>query len=292
APAGFAEGKSVAVNGKLYVFGGYYKTTPDYQATTAAESYDPTTNTWTGLADMPVAETHMGVASDGTYIYVAGGYTYDPKTTYQTFGTTNVWRYDIAHNSWSAFTPLPAARGAGAMVILNNQLHYFDGLQGQTTHTDHWALDLAGANPQWVISTPTPLPRNHLMAAVLDGKIYALGGNSSPSDTSTPTAEALVWDPANPSAWTPIASLPQIRSRAAVMVIDGRIVIAGGAVTPSVPVATVVAYDPTTNSWSTLTSLPAARLTPTGAAIGNEMIVVGGSLDNIVRFSAYGALIT
>ena len=53
--------QSVVANGKLYVFGGYNVTTPDYQPTNASEVFDTATNRWSTLAPMPAAETHMGV---------------------------------------------------------------------------------------------------------------------------------------------------------------------------------------------------------------------------------------
>ena len=277
APQPLAEAQSVAVNGKLYLFGGYNITSPDYQPTSAAEMYDPATNTWHSLAPMPTGETHVGVASDGqNYIYVAGGYTFDPKTTYQTFGTTNVFRYDIANNTWSNYVPLPAPRAAGALVYLDGQLHFFDGVDPtRVGQTEHWVLTPAGSNPQWTTSTALPFSRNHMAGVVLDGKIYAVGGQSTDDDSST-TADVLMWDPAKPSSWTAVASMPGRRSHAVVTAIDGRIVVAGGTLANDVPVDSVIAYDPATNTWSSQTALPEPLLAPAGDAIGNQIIVATG----------------
>lgn len=276
APEPLAEAESIGVNGKLYMFGGYNVTTPDYQPTAHARVFDPATNTWSRLADMPQAETHIAIASDGQFIYLAGGYTFDPVTTYQTFGTVNVWRYDIAHNSWSAFTPLPAARAAGAMVLLGRQLHFFDGVDpSRNGNTDHWVLNLEDASPQWTASTSLPFSRNHVTAAVLDGKIYAIGGQPTDDDSIT-SSDVLVWDPANPGAWTAVASLPGPRSHAVTGVIDGRIVVAGGTTSNDIPMDSVLAYDPTTNTWTTQTSLPSPRLAPAGGIVGNQFIVTTG----------------
>jgi N-acetylneuraminic acid mutarotase len=271
-----AESESVSVGGKLYVFGGYNVSSPDFQATTATQAYDPSTNTWARLASMPVAETQMGVASDGKYIYVAGGYTYNPATTWQKFGTTNDFRYDIATNTWSSFVPLPAARGAGAMVILNNQLHYFDGVDtSRVSQNEHWVLDLGNANPQWTTAASVPLARNHITAAVLNGKIYAIGGQTT-SDDSTTDSQVFVWNPANPSTWTSVASLPFSFSHAVAAVVDGEIVIAGGEKANDVPIASVLAYDPSTNTWKTEASLPGARLSPAGGVVGNQLVITTG----------------
>jgi len=275
APQPLAEAQAVAVNGKLYMFGGYNVTTPDYQPTNASEVYDPSTNKWSALAPMPAAETHMGVATDGTSIYVAGGYTFDPKTTYQTFGTTNVFRYDIATNTWSNFVPLPAPRAAGALVYLDGQLHYFDGVDPSRTGQDsHWTLNLSSSSPQWATATAVPLSRNHMDGVVLDGKIYAIGGQSTDDDSST-TADVLMFDPAT-NKWASVASMPGPRSHAVVTVINDRIVVAGGTIANDVPMSSVIAYDPTTNTWSSQTSLPEPLLAPAGAAVGDQIIIATG----------------
>jgi len=276
APIALAEAQSVVVNGKLYVLGGYDVITPDYQPTAASEVFDPSSNTWHSLAPMPAAETHMGVATDGEHIYVVGGYTFDPNTTYQTFATANAFRYDIATNTWSTFVPLPAPRGAEALVYLNGQLHFVGGVNtSRVGQTEHWALNLNDPNPRWTDSTPLPLSANHTSAVVLNGKIYLVGGQSTSDDSST-LANVVMWDPANPSVWTPVASMPIRRSHAVVVVIDGRIVVAGGTTGSDMPLDSVVVYNPDTNAWSSQTSLPDASLASVGGVIGNQIIVATG----------------
>lgn len=276
APIALAEAQSVVVGGKMYVMGGYNITQPDYQPTAAAEVFDPATNTWSTIASMPAAETHMGVTTDGQNIYVAGGYTFDPKTTYQTFATTNVFKYNVQTNTWSTFVSLPAARGAGALVYLDGQLHFMDGVStSRAGQTDHWALDLSAASPQWTTSTALPESANHTSAVVLDGKIYVVGGQST-SDDSTTINSVLMWDPANPSSWTAEASMPVRRSHAIVVVADDEIVVIGGTTGSDIPLASVLVYDPKTNEWSADTNLPSARLAAGGGVIGNEIIVATG----------------
>jgi N-acetylneuraminic acid mutarotase len=276
APEPLAEAESIGVGGKLYIFGGYNVTTPNYLATTAAESYDPSSDTWTSIADVPQPLTHAGIASDGTSIYLAGGYLTDYSTGQQTFGNSNVWRYDIASNTWSAFVPLPAPVAAGTLVLLGTQLHFFNGVDpSRTGQTEHWVLDLTNPNPQWTDSTPVPFSRNHVVGAALDGKIYAIGGQPG-TDDAAPASNVLVWDPANPGTWTAVASLPEPISHAAVGVIDGKIILAGGTTTGDIPIAAVFSYDPVANTWFALAALPAPRLAPTGGVVGNQFIVTTG----------------
>src|SRR5919204_658703 len=98
------------------------------------------TNSWQALANIPQAVTHMGVANDGRYIYVAGGYPPGVGTP-QAFATTAVWRYDPSANTWSAMPSLPQARGGGALVLLDGILHYFGGSDAsRLDRADHWTL--------------------------------------------------------------------------------------------------------------------------------------------------------
>lgn len=291
APIALAEAQSVAADGKLYVFGGYNVTTPDYQPTSAAEAFDPSTNTWTTLAPMPAAETHMGVATDGQFIYVAGGYTFDPRTTYQTFSTANAFRYDIASNTWSTMASLPAARGAGALAYLDGQLHFVGGVNiNRAGQTEHWVLNLNDPNAQWTDSTPLPLSANHTSVVVLNGKIYLVGGQSTSDDSST-ISSLLSWDPADPGHWTTLANMPIKRSHAVVVVIDGRIVVAGGTTGNDVPLNSVIVYSPDTNAWASQTSLPDARLAAVGGVIGNEIIIAMGFGDGALQAQTWAAVV-
>src|SRR5258708_7893710 len=60
APLPIARFESAAetVGGKLYVFGGFFNA--QVQATTRCDYYDPVTNSWTRIADMPEPLTHTG----------------------------------------------------------------------------------------------------------------------------------------------------------------------------------------------------------------------------------------
>jgi N-acetylneuraminic acid mutarotase len=292
APIALAEAQSIVANGKLYVFGGYNITSPAYEPTNASEVFDPATNTWTSLAPMPVGETHMGVATDGASIFVAGGYTLAPGSIYQIFATSNVFKYNIASNTWSTYVTLPAARGAGAMVYLDGQLHFMDGVDiNRAGQTSHWVLDPGAANPQWTNSTSVPETANHTAAVVLNGDIVIVGGQATDDDSSTLTK---VWefDPST-SQWTALASMPIPRSHAMVDVIDGEIVVAGGTTANDVPLASVILYNPATNAWSTQTNLPDnGRLAPVGGVIGNEIILATGFGDGNLQAQTWAAFVT
>ena len=98
------ESGSAAVNGKFYVFGGYDK---NILAFTRSDVYDPATHRWTSISPMPQPTTHAGVATDGPYVYFAGGFVGERSYVV----TANVWRYDTRSDTWAAVHA--AARPAG-----------------------------------------------------------------------------------------------------------------------------------------------------------------------------------
>jgi N-acetylneuraminic acid mutarotase len=274
APIGLAEAQSATTNGKLYVFGGYY--TP-WLATTHAYSYNPATNAWSRLADMPQPLTHMGVAADGRYIYIAGGYVTNPTTKQQTFASANVWRYDTQTNTYSAFVSLPNRRGAGALAIVDHQLHFFGGVDpNRVGQIEHWMLDLTAANPHWVTETPMPFTRNHLATAVLNGRIYAIGGQEGTND-SAPSPDVLVYfDPKHPDQWTPVADLPAARSHMAAISTGNHIIVMAGEGTGGKILSSTVEYDPQTNTWSPMTAMPDVRLAPVAGYINGRIVFATG----------------
>ena len=145
-PEGTSEALGALVGGKLYTFGGFDWFKSCCTPTRHAFVYDPATDGWSQLADMPEGVSHAGTTTDGTDIFWAGGFVEDGPRTFQIFGTVHVWRYRVASNTYEAMPPLPEARGAGALEYLDGKLHFFGGESlGQGFDTpEHWVLDLAG----------------------------------------------------------------------------------------------------------------------------------------------------
>ena len=247
------EAGSAVVNGVVYLFGGYIK---GFVPSTRVDAYDVHANTWQRLPDMPDGLTHMGVATDGTYVYVAGGYL--PKLPKgQIFATNHVWRFDPAAGTWTAMPPLPSPRGGGALVLLGRTLHYFGGSTiRRADSAGHWTFEL-DTDTAWHKAAPLPNPRNHIGGAQLGGLVYAVGGQHGQDAVAVAQNEVDVWSPVT-KAWTTVAPLPVGRSHinASTLTFQGFLVVAGGDPTPNVPTKEVDAYDPASNTWTALTPLP------------------------------------
>ncbi len=281
APSPFArvEAPSVAVNGKLYLFGGF---TSELKASPEVDIYDPATDVWTRLKDMPTGVTHLNPEIDGNTIWFAGGF----KGKHPGPASDEVWKYDVAMDTWSPGPSLPDRRGAGALAVVGRQLHYFGGYlpDRNSNSADHWVLSLE-AGGTWRREADLPDPRGHVSSAVLNGRIYALGGADGHDIKQTDVKSCHVYDPAT-SKWSAIASLPDGRSHfeSSTIVHNGRIIVVGGRCNSSTPPRNVVndliVYDPTTDNWSVLGSMPQGLMAPSAAIFDGRIVVTCGGLNN------------
>jgi N-acetylneuraminic acid mutarotase len=119
-----------------------------------------------------------------------------------------------------------------------------------------------------------PRGMDHVGAAVLDGKIYIVGGftNNRHRDVS---ANVLEYDPAH-DAWRTLAPLSSPRGSVAAAAIDGRIHAFGGRKNETDVVAIHEVYDPKANTWSPAPPLPKGRDHMAAVPVDGKIHVVGG----------------
>lgn len=239
-------------------------------------------DSWTRKKDMPTRLTHLNPAIDGNTIWFAGGF----KGKHPGPVTNEVWKYDIAADTWTAGPPLPERRAGGGLAVVERKLHYFGGYKADrdTNAGDHWSLPLNGGKV-WQREADLPDPRGHVSSAVLDGKIYALGGDHGHDITQVDVNSCHQFDPAT-KKWSTIASLPEGRSHfeSSTIIYKGRIIIVGGRCNSSKPPRNVVGdlleYDPKANTWRVVGVMPEKLLAPAAAILSGRLVVIGGGLNN------------
>jgi len=122
----------------------------------------------------------------------------------------------------------------------------------------------------WTTMESMPTARSGLGVAVVDGKIYAIGGF-----TSNYLGTNEMYDPET-DTWTTKASMPNPRRRFAIAVVENKIYIIGGA-DPNGFSSVNQVYDPATDTWETLTSMPSSRAELCANVIDGKIYVIGGS---------------
>lgn len=288
APLSRFEGQSAVVEGKLYVFGGYTDGSV-IPKSFEANVYDPETDTWGKLADMPLPMTHAGTAVHEGVVYFAGGVvgSVDPKQEQKLPASLEVWAYDTKTDEWAPRVVLPEARGAGALAVVGDTLHYLGGTteDRETALTDHLTLKL-GEVADWKVAEPMKQGRNHLTAVVLGGKIYAIGGQTGHNESLVTQAAVERFDPET-GDWQDVSPLPHGIGHISnsTFVLNGKIVVVGGETTAyGTYTDEVWVYDPAADRWTQSTSLPLEQSSMMGGVIGETLYLTGGSARTLQTF--------
>ncbi|MGD0712551.1 MAG: DUF2341 domain-containing protein, partial [Bacteroidales bacterium] len=183
--------------------------------------------------------------------------------------------YDPTANNWAEGPSGPVLIGdQGLMgIAYGSVIHLF-------YHQYHYVYDPSAGT--YTRKADVPTPRTWGTCAVVNGKIYLIGGYSY--DTSgnpiNPSSVNEVYDPAS-DTWSTQAPLPT--SEYGVTrenpVIGGKIYVTHGVNSSSIFQTSVYIYDPSTNSWSQGPSASHARDGVACGVISNKLYVVGGRAD-------------
>jgi N-acetylneuraminic acid mutarotase len=133
----------------------------------------------------------------------------------------------------------------------------------------------------WTSKTDMPTARRNMGAAVLNGKIYVIGGNP-PQTGGFKTVEE--YDPAT-DTWTTKVPMQMSRGGLGVSVVNGKIYVIGGMTYPNSSFNRVDEYDPTTDTWTTKAPMPTRRFGLSTCAVNGKIYAIGGqgSWPNVTR---------
>ncbi len=139
----------------------------------------------------------------------------------------------------------------------------------------------ADSTGHWKSMPPTPTARTETAVALLEGKIYLIGG-------FTPTGisdRVEVWDPKT-ETWTTRAPLPKPLHHTSATVVNGKLYVIGGFSSGMwTPVNDTFEYDPKSNQWTKMAPMPTARGAMATGAIDGKIYVVGGAHKKLFRFT-------
>ena len=121
----------------------------------------------------------------------------------------------------------------------------------------------------WEAVAPMDSARQEHAVAVLDGKLYAVGGYSGGDGSYLSSVER--YDPTT-NAWEAVAPLAASRAAVSLAVLDGKLYAVGGEIDEydenfGVPVNTVERFDPFTNVWEEVAPMATARSAPRAASL-------------------------
>jgi len=247
---------------------------------------------WRLLAPLP--EPREGAAGEisGGQVYVLHGET--PSSG----DTTDVRIYDPLGNSWSSGAPgldPPSSEQYQAARVTRDGLERLYVIGGKSISRFGVLSENREFTPStgtWAYRAPMPTARAGAAVAVVDNRIYVIGGRDCPylfcfGARVFDTVE--IYDPATDS-WTTGASMPTARTDASAAVLGGLVVVVGGWMFDNRTAITILGtteiYDPITDSWASAPGMPTAR-SDLGSATCNGWVVAAGGFGSFFGPSGF-----
>lgn len=179
-----------------------------------------------------------------------------------------------SQSPWSTRAPMLEPRSEIAVAELGGRIYVIGGYpMGRIP--SHIVQVYDPVTDSWSYGPALPLPIHHTMAAVVNGRLYVIGGEFDGAGTGRREVYLNTVYELNPDSgtWMPRAPMPTARSGGGAAVIDGKIYVAGGRPPRGNDFAV---YDPATDTWTVLPDLPTARNHLGVDAIGGKVYVAGG----------------
>ena len=179
-PAPLGETVAMPVGGRVHLVTGslHESDGPGGRATGRHLVYEPDSGSWSTARPAPTARSSAtGGVVDGQ-LYVAGGRRMGRGV--ENLGALE--RYDPESDEWEQLRPLPQPAGGLAGTGLDGRLYCFGGERfgpdGGGVFRETWVYRPRA--DEWQELSPMRTPRHGLAAAAIDGRVYAIGGNTAP----------------------------------------------------------------------------------------------------------------
>jgi hypothetical protein len=273
-------------DGRVFVAGGL----TGESSVASTEIFDPATSTFANAGNMSVARTgHTATLLANGKVLIAGGY----NGRY----LAGAELYDPAANSFTPVRAMNAARSGHVATLLPNGKVLLVGGVGTG-----WTF-LASAeiyDPATNAFTPTgnmlAARESHTATLLGNGKVLIAGGHRDRRPSVTIYSSTEVYDPAT-GRFTAGSDMTRVRHKhEAVLLADGRVLIAGGSDERdgNGAYANAEIYDPVAGSFRATGNMNSARykLQGTGVLLSNGKVLVAGGADRAEVFDPAGGSFT
>ena len=211
-----------------------------------------------------------------------------PETPLVSDTQGNALRFSTAQ--WTQKADMPTARYYFSTSVVDGKIFAIGG-ETQMEKGEFGARALSKVemyDPKtdtWDLRADMPTPRSAAATSVVDGKIYAIGGEQSEKIKRykghvnkikvLPTVE--MYDPAT-DTWTQKADMPTPRSYLSTSVMDGKIYAIGGMLITNKQyrLETVEVYDPATDRWAKVRDMNHPRSCAAIGVVNGEIYAMGG----------------
>ena len=258
------------LGGVIYVGGGVEGSSVDNEDSYRLDVYNPTTNKWDpSPITTPYNSFAMTVLDDK--LVIAGGASKNDEVVEMVLV--------LDAGQWKVYSKMPTARCYATAVGYHSMLIVVGGgikVKDKWTRVSTTEL-LDTTNGCWYTCNSLPSPHQQMKAAIMNDKVYLLGGFDEDIE---PSPQVFVASLDNLSAhqlnWQSAPNTPLCGS--APVVLYNRFLLTVGGQQQNVA-SEVYIFNPSTGQWNTLTNIPAARSGPAVVGVASKILVIGGVTD-------------
>ncbi|SOX56270.1 protein kinase, partial [Mycobacterium ahvazicum] len=234
------------------------------------EAYDIGMKAWTSLPALPKARSELGATvADGSLVALGG------VSSGQVLKSVSI--YDLTTRTWSGLPDMATARHGMAVASVERSVY---AIGGSTAIGDQQAITSAEMiklpprktqpAPPWRSLPDAPTPRLMMASAVLNDKVWILGGLRN--GVALQTVES--YEPRT-GIWEPGPALPIALHHAAAAAYRGEVVVLGGT-GDNIADGSNKVFALHGGNWVELPSMRHGRAAPAAAVVGDKLVVVGG----------------
>lgn len=229
------------------------------------------TTAWSYRSSLSTVRTDCAAAAIGDQIYVIGG-------SYLGMSQNANEQYNRWTNAVSGRTAMNYSRESLAVAVDNGKIYAIGGYDttfGNRAENERYDP----GTDWWTIMAPMPTARQAHGAAVVDGYIYCVGGDSG---FVTASVEAYY---ITGNTWSSKTSMPTGRKSLGVAAVNRKVYAIGGRNGAGSNTNVVEIYDPSTDGWTSGAAMPTARSKFGIAVLAGRIWCIGG--DGIAAVESY-----
>ena len=227
-PSAVADVRAVVHGGEIYIPGGRRSGDPA-DISNVFERYDPRTESWERLPDLPQPRSAYALAALEGKLYLLGGW---DGSSYR----REVFEYDPDQNTWQERAPMPTARAYADAAVVEGSIFVLGGENetGRLASNEVYTPAQEETGP-WARRAPLPQPRSRFGAAVALSIIHVIGG-------APPETPPVQYD-ARADTWQPFEPPPEpVGDRPGVVLLETTIMSLGGQPSPATYSVSVQGY--------------------------------------------------
>ncbi|XP_071116655.1 kelch-like ECH-associated protein 1B isoform X2 [Haliotis cracherodii] len=244
----------------IFCAGGYLR-----QSLSNFECYNPKSNQWHRLPDLPTPRSGLSACLVRGALYVVGGRNNSPDGN---MDSNTLDMYDPMRNVWTPRSPMTVPRNRVGVGVIDGMIYAVGGSQGQTHHKSAEKYD-----PEldcWTMVSTMSTNRIGVGCAVVNRLLFAVGGY----DGQNRLKNVECYDPEK-DEWHFVAPMNTMRSGAGVIAMDCYVYAVGG-YDSTCQLRSVERYHTENNTWEFVSPMNSPRSALSVAVINDRLYALGG----------------